>query len=234
MSLPRKVYLATRRGYLAPPVVIILALITLAVAATLILQAKFFSAGKNPSPTPPPAAISPTPAPKTSPQPSPTPDETANWETYIYQRLNISIKYPPQFKVTEHGAWTFFNTDDEKSKLEKCLAFQEANRYMTIECNSHMLEIDFIESPTHFISSKPIADDFQTIKNQRSGSRTDITIDGYQAFYTVGEGIGPSQINNLYVNKDGKLYQITGSSSIDIQKNMGIYLKMLNTIKFLK
>lgn len=92
MPLPKP-----RPGYLAPPVVIILAIITIAVAATLILQAKFFSKDKTPSPTPI-AQISPSPSPKDDlSSETLVKEETANWKTYSDSSNSFSVKYPQKF-----------------------------------------------------------------------------------------------------------------------------------------
>ena len=94
MFLPKKARLTIRKGYLAPPVIIVLALITLAVAATLLFQAKFFSAGKTPSPSP---AAQPSPI----ASPSTTPDEIANWKTYTNVFYGYKLSYPSTAIISE-------------------------------------------------------------------------------------------------------------------------------------
>ena len=87
-----------KSGYLSPPVIIVLALIKLAVAATLALQAKFFSVGKNPEPQSSPSPIvsqSPSQSPDASREPNGS-METANWKTYTNINLGFSLKYPPE------------------------------------------------------------------------------------------------------------------------------------------
>lgn len=82
-----------KRGYLTPPVVIILALITLFVAAAIFFNT-FLLKGlkKEPAPVSTPT-IQPSPKSKT--------DETANWKTYENKVLKYSIKYPPTWYVYE-------------------------------------------------------------------------------------------------------------------------------------
>jgi hypothetical protein len=81
-----------RRGYLTPPVIIILALITLFVAATLLFNTFLLKGEKQPTLTP---SVLPTPSPKT------ISDETTNWKTYTNDVLKYSLKYPLNWYVYE-------------------------------------------------------------------------------------------------------------------------------------
>jgi len=94
--------LLPRKGYLAPPVVIILALIVLGVAATLIVNAKLFPKPKeNPQPqisTQPSPIVSPSPTADASREPNGS-AETANWETYTNTRYGYSIQYPQDMVI---------------------------------------------------------------------------------------------------------------------------------------
>lgn len=86
-----------RNGYLAPPVIIILALITFGVAATFILQTIFFAKDKTPSSS-------------VKSSPSPTTDETvytdegsANWKTYTNDKWEWKVTYPENWKIAPGG-----------------------------------------------------------------------------------------------------------------------------------
>lgn len=92
MFLPRK-------GFLASPIIIILALITIAVVSALILQAKFFSEDKTASP--PPVAQAPQ---KTSPTPSSDSAEITDWETYTSNDWKWTLKYPEKWRVVVGGS----------------------------------------------------------------------------------------------------------------------------------
>ena len=120
MFLPKKARLTIGRGYLAPPVVIILALIILFVAVTLIINAKLF-----PKPN-----ASPTPSNQSSPLPSPSPpsakqvtqsakkSETADWETYENQTLKISIKAPTGWKVETSDSENLIIVNDFSNEIK--------------------------------------------------------------------------------------------------------------------
>src|SRR3989344_4760645 len=92
-----------RRGYLTPPVMIILALITLGVALTLYFNTNLLKNIKNKS--------TPSSEPSVQDQPSPISDavrepndsaETANWKTYTNTQLGFSIKYPSSWFVYDN------------------------------------------------------------------------------------------------------------------------------------
>lgn len=110
MHLPKKF----RTGYLAPPVVIILAIITLAVAATIAAQAIFFKK----EPTPKPVAQAST-KPKTSPSPPTTStiDETANWKTYKNERYGFEVKHPSNWMETENDTQISFFTNELRFEI---------------------------------------------------------------------------------------------------------------------
>ena len=126
MFLPNKVHLAARRGYLAPPVVIILALITIAVAATLILQAKFFSKDKTPSLAPvAQASVQPSTKTQASPPPQSTTDEMADWKTFnegprTDKFINATFKYPSEWvqlsSATDNDSCNAFSVGPSDSK----------------------------------------------------------------------------------------------------------------------
>jgi|SRR3989344_4933863 len=88
-----------RKGYLTPPVLIILAIIIFAVAILIAINTDLVKrTKKEPSPTPVSSStISPSP---TTQQSSPTPAETANWETYQDNVLGYKVKYPQNLKAT--------------------------------------------------------------------------------------------------------------------------------------
>ena len=88
MFLPKK-------GYLAPPVVIVLALIVLFVAATLIINAKLFPKPKQS----PRLEVSTQSSPIASP--STTPDEIANWKTYTNVFYGYKLSYPSTAIISE-------------------------------------------------------------------------------------------------------------------------------------
>ena len=95
MFLPRKACLAVRRGYFAPPVVIILALITFGVALVIFFNRELILKSKSNQLAPAPVTQQ---RPKVSPNPSPA-DETANWKLYTDDNLGFSIKYPTEISI---------------------------------------------------------------------------------------------------------------------------------------
>lgn len=206
MFLPRK-------GYLAPPVVIILALITLAVAATLLFQAKFFSVGKNPSPTPQPAAISPQPTPKISPQPTPTTDETANWKTYTNTKYKFSFKYP-NYAELAYGAGGVGSPlyVDENSSSIIVQPIKGENSYFGLGINTTNKSLDKIEK--------------DLINDKNNTDFTRVKAGGYEAIRFNYYGSIPQVI----VIKDGNEFEF------DIAQDNPPYLdisnQILSTFKF--
>lgn len=99
-----------RKGYLTPPVIIILALIVLAVAATLLFNSRLAKNIKNepsPSPTTSPAA-------GLSSETSVQEDETANWKTYT--GTNYQLRYPANWSYidcssAQYGGPCFLSED---------------------------------------------------------------------------------------------------------------------------
>ena len=91
-----------RKGYLTPPVLVILALITFFVAIMLYINAYFAKSAKN--------KTLPSPSPTVQKQSSPTPDasrepngstETATWKTYTNQTYNFQLQYPKDWLLEE-------------------------------------------------------------------------------------------------------------------------------------
>lgn len=80
MFLPKKARIATRRGYLTPPVIIVLALIVLFVAISLYLNAKIFS---KPEPSPQPVVQTSTDQPQTSITTSPPNNKSKTLRTFV-------------------------------------------------------------------------------------------------------------------------------------------------------
>lgn len=94
MHLPKKARIAHRRGYLTPPVIIVLAIIVLFVATSLYLNAKIFSKPE----------ASPQPTTQTSSTPTSGQsaiNDTANWKTYTGKKLGFTIKYPSEIAIRE-------------------------------------------------------------------------------------------------------------------------------------
>src|SRR3989344_2807364 len=81
-----------KKGYLTPPVIIILGLICFFVGAALFANTKLFPKTK----TQPVSSTSPLP----SPSPKSSPDETTNWKTFKSSRIPLSFKYPPVWPVS--------------------------------------------------------------------------------------------------------------------------------------
>jgi len=96
----RKVWLAGRQGYLTPPVLIILALITLFVAITLYINAYFAKSAKN--------KTLPSPSPTVQKQSSPTLDESANWKVYSNKKVGYTFKYPTGWQYRDCVDLTHF------------------------------------------------------------------------------------------------------------------------------
>lgn len=107
---------SARRGFIAPAVLIILALICLFVAATLLFNTLLLKGQKQPTSTP---SVSPTPAPKTMS------DETANWKTYT-SRYGYSFRYPPDFQVKSQ--WPE-NPSSEASAVSDVAIFSPDSRF---------------------------------------------------------------------------------------------------------
>lgn len=82
-----------RKGYLTPPVLIVLALITLFVASAIFFNTYLLkSLKKEPTPSPTPSTQ---PSPKSKTNETANPDLIgANWQTYTSENLGISFKYP--------------------------------------------------------------------------------------------------------------------------------------------
>ncbi len=91
-----------RKGYLPAAAVIILALITLAVAVVIYFNRELILKSKENQPAPPSANQQ---SPQVSPKLSPTPDETANWKTY--NGKYFSFKYPPNWTDNTGPAKTY-------------------------------------------------------------------------------------------------------------------------------
>lgn len=86
-----------RKGYLSAPVIIILALISLAVAFVLFFNANLLKSTKNQ-----PAQSNQTPSDVITESST---DETANWKTYNSRASHYSyvLKYPPDWTYEEKG-----------------------------------------------------------------------------------------------------------------------------------
>jgi len=87
-----------RRGFLTPPVIIVLAIITFGVAISIYANSILFNTKKEP--TQPQNQTSPSPA-AVAKSPQPPLDETANWKTYTNAKMGIAIKYSPDFSLEE-------------------------------------------------------------------------------------------------------------------------------------
>lgn len=83
-----------RRGYLTPPVIIILGLICFFVGAALFANTRLFPKPKT------------QPVSSTSPSPKPNQDEAANWETYTSPDKVYSFKYPSDWNIADKSSIT--------------------------------------------------------------------------------------------------------------------------------
>jgi len=107
MFLPKK-------GYFSPPVVIILALITLTVAVVIYFNRGLILKSKENQPAPPSANQQ---SPQVSPKLSPTPDETADWEVYRNDKYKFKFSYPEAWQLIETADEEVFGVHLEKEGI---------------------------------------------------------------------------------------------------------------------
>src|SRR3990167_6313611 len=98
-----------KRGYLTPPIIIILAIITFFVAATIAVNSYFKKTAQNQ-----PSSQS---ANQSSSFPSPSPDETANWKIYTNTKYRFTIKYPNDKEVDINEQNVFENVCDQMNPI---------------------------------------------------------------------------------------------------------------------
>lgn len=214
MFLPKKDQLNIRSGYLAPPVIIVLALIVLFVAATLIVNAKLFPNPKS----------SPTPITQPSPSSAPSPiDETVNWKTYTTKEIGITLKYPQDYSV-------------EESKFPLGVSFSSKDKTegeFGVLKNGGFINIGVTKS-----KNKSLDEEFKNFFNGNLSVVSDKSIaelDSYSAIratYTAGGAAENTEL--VLVIKNSTTYSITAwaapISQVQINKTFD---KILSTFQFL-
>ena len=112
MSLPRK-------GYFSPPVIIILALITFAVALTLFLNADLVNNSKNkdlqntsPHSSPPTVINKPSPTPGELANSSSKASATEDWKTYTNEDYTYNLLIPSNWTVSTYNSKTEIEIKD--------------------------------------------------------------------------------------------------------------------------
>jgi len=215
-----------RRGYLTPPVMIILALITLGVALTLYFNTNLLKNIKNKS--------TPSSEPSVQDQPSPISDagrepndsaETANWKTYTNTQLGFSIKYP--------SSW--FVYDNETPPCDKGIrGYLFVNKTALADCFfGDVLPADF------YVYVQPIPEDPDygpLPKSTKYDTFTSFEVAGEKGVVniTTEKSEGPRRKEaRVYVNHNSNQYMIS-YPNLDFQGNHEqVFDQILSTFKFL-
>ena len=201
-----------RNGYLAPPVIIILALITLAVAATLLFQAKFFSKKDQTSVNQ--TVTTPSPAAKSSP--SPASNETANWKSYAGKY--VSFKSPPE--------WSLGPTNGP-------LGYVYENLKITIAADKEISEFNISDSAADYNEVSK-----QALKDLDITKSTNITVDGRSGVALTRKGSNYYSYDILVPGSEQvgsfSIHLTTSSSYQQLEKTTNLINQVAQTIKFLK
>jgi len=222
MFLPKKARLTIRKGYLAPPVVIVLAIIVLFVAATLIINAKLFPKSKP----------SPTPTTQPSPLPSPSPlDETANWKTYKNKLFGYQIKYPQEWFIQgPYGG----QAGGECVEGLTDVALTEFSRSKLKDCGFIAEQLPPQEADITIWVQKEEYDDLSAILiGQPKENITIAGIDAVKYPFTEKSEFPNIQATRIYFNHTGKGYLIFIKQKDKLGNYDPFFDQILSTFQFL-
>ena len=220
-----------RKGYLTPPVIIILALITFGVALTLYFNTNLLKNIKN----------KPTPSPESSvqTQPSPTPDETANWKTYTNSNLGFSLKYP-EFLCVE-------SRDTVRIELRNCVIDEFGANYPLsqippeafVRISITVDKIDHNISIEEYLNQKypPNKYGLPSYQNQEA-TMEKITIDNQPGRLSEKGMLFENTVKTAWIKNNTRIYEITTYSREETggeysQKASRVFDQILSTFRFL-
>lgn len=237
MLLPKKACLAgplrrikaSRRGYFSPPVVIILALITLAVAAVIYFNRGLILKSKNQQAQPVLTSPSPTSSPDLSSGTSVKEDETANWKTYTDNGFKFEIKYPNNMKTTKLTAHDdllggvslnlIYNDQEFRPQASEIYVWVEDSKSLNLE------EWLKVKSTTEPWGSPIDKKEFYGYKNLGS-----VVLDGVQGIKFLDEPMGYT--SSKVAVKNGNLIYLVGY--VNVKEDLSpVYNQILSTFQFL-
>lgn len=219
-----------KKGYLTPPVLIILAIIIFAVAILITLNTDFVKPIKNqPIPGSSPAAQYSSPTPDASPALNSS-AETADWKTYTDKENKFFFKYPQEWSIrkNDHGTSVDYSLLSSDFKLNENNHLEEEAR-----TGAKMDIFVFASTPLKPAVSGQTYQGTDTTYSRKISNVKSLTIDGRtaQEFDYVAVGLPTLMGSRFEVSKGGTLYVLDiVYSSVSFKKTFD---QTLSTFRFL-
>lgn len=240
-----------RRGYLTPPVLIFLALVSLFVAATIFLHSLLVKSAKTqPSPVSSSTPLASQKDEKVNMEPYSI-NKTTGWKIYQNDEFDFEIEFPPDFEIEKSKDRVFFLENTKTREVKQRFYIPSNFIYILIIPDNLSSEAIYTYDPkeNEVLNSMEIGE-IKSVKENISEGWTykrlsDISIGGILAKVFKNnrpwEGAQGSFSKKIHLRKDGSLFIIEGLLEGDLfqgeRKEMKIseplFNQILSTFKFL-